>query len=200
MYLIPLEIGVYIWDGFRIISNVYVVKNAYKLIIKENNLAERRFDYIVIFLTLNFFGFFFDAYLNNSNWLIQLFLFQSFIQLKKGRKGRSGLFFFLAAYKINVIIFPIMLVVVKIIKFKDLKYYFLPWLIACIPYVIFPSYFLQMLSNWIYLEGPVKENMSFWLELYLILWQAFQTAQLMYVSLIFMIFFQKISVDYRKWR
>ncbi len=197
-YLIPLEIGVWIWDGLRIASSVYVGKNFYKVIIERNypvktiEKAEVTID-LCVFLLFGAMGFFADMYLNNTNWLIQLCLFQSYKELKKGNKLLSGLLFVVVTYKINVIVFPFLLLYLKKISFKDLKYYLVPFAILMIPYMIFPQYFWQMYGNWIYIENEVQVKINVFLYLYLISWQAFQTGQLMYVSMLVTIFFENIK-------
>ncbi len=197
-YLMPIDVGIWIWDGLRIASNFYVGINFYKVMIerdypvKVTEKAEITID-LCVFLLFGGIGFFADMYLNNTNWLIQLFLFQSYKELKKGNKLISGLLFIVVTYKINVIMFPFVLLYLKKISFKDLKYYFVPFAILCIPYIIFPQYFWQMYGNWIYIENEVQVKINIFLYLYLITWQAFQTGQLMYVSMLVVIFFENIK-------
>ncbi len=93
-----------------------------------------------------------------------------------------------------------MLLFIKKINIKDaVKYYLLPLFIVCIPYIIFPNYFLQMLHNWLYIEGELKAKMTWWLQIYLISWQAFQTAQLLYVFLMITICLQRVQNTKLRW-
>ncbi|MHA1491076.1 MAG: hypothetical protein ACTSRI_15685 [Promethearchaeota archaeon] len=190
IYIIPLEIGVYIWDAFRLITAIYIAKNVYQL--SQNHVG------IVFYFILSGLGYFIDGYLNNTNWLIQLLLFESFLALKKEKKILAGLLFTLACYKIIVIAFPFVLLITKKIKIKDLIYYFLPLIIICIPYFIFPDYLMQMLNNWFWIEGKDASNEPLMLQIYLLFWQGFQTAQLLFVSLIMLMFLGTIK-EY-KWR
>ncbi len=185
IYLFPFEIGVYIWDAFRLISAIYIAKNVDKI---TDNGTDK-----VIFLIMNGIGYFADAYLNNTNWLLNLLLFLSYIELKKDRKWLAGILFALATYKIVVILFPFVLLVVKKIKMKELIYYLIPSGILLLPYVIFPEYFWQMCYNWTYIEVEIASNMSLLLKIYLFSWQAFQTAQLMFFSLLILIFLENIK-------
>ncbi|MHA1842830.1 MAG: glycosyltransferase 87 family protein [Promethearchaeota archaeon] len=189
IYLFPVHVGVYIWDALRVIASIFVAKRIDS--ITENNVDK------VIFFVLSGLGFFADAYLNNNNWLIQAFLVLSFDLLNEDKKWHAGLLFTLAMYKIIVIIFPFMLLIVKKIKLKDLIYYFLPLSIFFLPYLIFPDYFLAMYYNWTYMEIKVEE-MNFLLLIYLYCWQVFQTAQLMFEGFIILIFLENIKTF--KWR
>ena len=173
-YLMPLDIGVYVWDALRLISSIYIAKEIYRI-------TEDKKDLIAFFI-LSGVGFFADAYLNNTNWLLGLLLFISYIQLEKDRKWIAGILFAIAMYKINIIAFPLILLIVKKIKFKDLLYFILPFAVLCIPYVIYPEYFMQMFHNWTYIENAGAEETSLFMTIYLISWQAFQTAQLMFMS------------------
>ena len=139
IYILPLEIGVYVWDALRLITAIYVAKNVNKL---TDNSTDK-----VIFFLITGIGFFADMYLNNTNWLIQIFLFQSYVALKNDKKWLSGLLFTLATYKIIVIVFPFILLIVKKIKLRNIAFFFIPFAFICIPYYIFPDYFLSMVYN-----------------------------------------------------
>ena len=153
---------------------------------------------MVAFFILSGVGFFADAYLNNTNWLLGLLLFLSYSELEKDRKWIAGILFAIAMYKINIIAFPIILLIVQKIKFKDIIYFIVPLAILCIPYVIFPEYFIQMFHNWTFIENTGADQISLFMRIYLISWQAFQTAQLMFMSLLVLYFL--INVKDEKWR
>jgi hypothetical protein len=190
--VIPLEIGVYIWDILRLITAIYIAKEIYKI-------TEDKKDLIAFFI-LNGLGFFADAYLNNTNWLLGLLLFLSYIQFEKDRKLLAGILFAIAMYKINVIAFPILLLFVKKLKFKDLVYFLVPVALLCIPYIVFPNYLGQLLNNWTYVEHSEAAASSLLLRVYLISWQAFQTAQLMYMSIMVMTFLANVKNEVWKSR
>ena len=189
-YLMPINIGVYIWDALRLVSSIYVAKQIYKITENKKDL--------VAFFILSGVGFFADAYLNNTNWLLGLLLFLSYSELEKDRKWIAGILFAIAMYKINIIAFPIILLIVQKIKFKDIIYFIVPLAILCIPYVIFPEYFIQMFHNWTFIENTGADQISLFMRIYLISWQAFQTAQLMFMSLLVLYFL--INVKDEKWR
>lgn len=182
--IIPLEIGVYIWDALRLITTIYIAKKVYEI---NDNSKD-----LIAFFILSGIGYFADAYLNNTNWLLYTLLFLSYISLENDKKWLAGIFFTLAMYKINIIVFPFILLIVQKIKFKDLVYYIIPFALLCIPYLIFPEYLSQMVYNWTYVEeGPTDPPLI--LRIYLMSWQAFQTAQLMYMSFILLIFLANIK-------
>ncbi|MHA1283233.1 MAG: glycosyltransferase 87 family protein [Promethearchaeota archaeon] len=180
VYLLPFEIGIYVWDILRLISIYIVAQNIHKI-------ARNGYDRFVFFV-ISGIGFFADAYLNNTNWIIQLLLFESYRCLQNDKKWLSGIFFAIACYKINVIIFPLLLLIIKKIKLKDLIYYAVPLTILCLPYIIFPEYFMQMYHNWTYVEEGNPATSNIFLQIYLISWQAFQTAQLMFIAILVAIF------------
>ena len=190
IWVLPAEIGLYVWDALRLIATLYIAKNLYKI-------TEKKADLIAFFI-LSSIGYFADAYLNNSNWLLLLLLFLSFIEFKNDRKWLSGILFAIAMYKINVIIFPFVLLISKEIKIKDLLYYVIPFGLLCIPYIIFPEYLSQLLYNWSYVEGGGANDPSILISLYMISWQAFQTAQLMFLGLIVLILVMNINNE--QWR
>lgn len=171
MYILPTEIGVYVSDCLRLIAVIYIAKNI-------NKLTEDKWD-ILLFYILSIIGYTADMSLNNSNGVILLFLFLSFIQFKKDRKFLSGFLFSLAAYKILVLIFPFTLLLVRKIKWKDLVYFFTPLIILCIPYIIFPGYTLLMVQN---MSG--RESVNIIIDLLVLTWQISQTAQLLFMSFI----------------
>ncbi|MHA1343202.1 MAG: glycosyltransferase 87 family protein, partial [Promethearchaeota archaeon] len=183
------DVGVYIWDILRILATIYVAKNIHK--ITENEKDQ------IFFFVLSGIGYFSDMYLNNINWLLMLFLFASYLALENEQKWIAGVLFALACIKINVLIFPFILLLVHRIKFKDLVYFIIPLGILCIPYIIYPDYFFQMYYNWTYIETETTSKMSFLMRLYLISWQAFQPAQLMYISIIALIFL--LNIENEKW-
>ncbi|MFX1495179.1 MAG: glycosyltransferase 87 family protein [Promethearchaeota archaeon] len=173
-YIIPFEVSVYIWDLLRFISMIYITINIYKIVQNKNDLL-----FFIIFSSIGYFA---DMYLNNTNWLIQLFLYESYIQLEKKRKFLSGIFFALATFKVILIIIPIIYIIIKKIKAKDLIYYVLPLMLICIPYLIFPEYFLSMVSNWVQ-SGDISSGLAF----FSIAWRLIQPAHLMFISIIALI-------------
>lgn len=173
-YIIPFEISIYIWDILRFISMIYISINIYKIAQNRQNL--------LIFFVFSSIGYFADMYLNNTNWVIQLFLYESYIQLEKKRKYLSGILFTLATFKITILIIPIILIIIKKIKARDLIYYILPLTLICIPYIIFPEYFISMVSNWVQ-SGDISSYFS----LFSLIWRLIQPAHLMYISIIVLI-------------
>ncbi len=173
-YFIPFEVSIYIWDMLRFISMIYITINIYKIVQNRNDL--------LIFFVFSSIGYFADMYLNNTNWLIQLFLYESYIQLEKKRKYLSGIFFALATFKVILITIPIIYIIIKKIKVRDLIYYVLPLLLICVPYIIFPEYFLSMVSNWV----QIGDN-SLGLALFSGIWRLIQPAHLMFISIIVLI-------------
>ena len=61
-------------------------------------------------------------YLNNTNWLIQLFIYVSYLQLEKNRKLLAGIFFTLATFKIILIVIPFIFIITKKIRARDVAY------------------------------------------------------------------------------
>ena len=186
MYLIPIEIGLYIWDILRLISVVYVF-------LKAKELFENRTD-LIIFYILSCIGYTIDAYFNNVNFLILFFLFNSYLALKKDKKWIAGILFTLAAFKINAFMFLPVLLIAKKIKFKDLIYYLVPFFIVFIPYIIFPDYFMQMVTNW----GHSDESVEGILRFESIFWKALQPSHLMFMVLLLIIFLDGITDIKRK--
>jgi len=140
--IIPLEIGVYIWDILRFIMASYVTIKVLKM--SKNEIDK------VIFRVLLITGYCIDGWYNGTNFLILFFLFQSYIFLENGNKWGFGLFSTLAIFKINAILFLPILLIIKRIKFRDLIYFLIPFSLICIPYIIFPDYLMQMIGNWFF--------------------------------------------------
>ncbi|MHA1335435.1 MAG: glycosyltransferase family 87 protein [Promethearchaeota archaeon] len=183
--MIPYEICLYIWDFLRLISILYITKK-----IPEFFNDDRILGYALL---LQIVGFFFDIYFNNTNWLIYLLIFESYIQLKKGNKIISGILFAISTYKVILVLFPLILIIARKIRVKDLIYYFIPFFLMVIPYFIFPSYFLEMYQNWSYIEynkGIVLFNNEYLWMFYQAIWQGAQPAQLLFIGFIYLIFFQ----------
>ncbi len=185
MYLLPIEIGLYLWDILRLISVMYVF-------FKAKELFESRTD-LIIFYILSCIGYSVDAYFNNVNFLILFFLFNSYLALKKDKKWVAGILFTLATFKINAFIFLPVLLIAKKIKFKDLIYYLVPFFIVFIPYIIFPDYFMQMVTNWGHsdeaVEGILFESLF---------WKALQPSHLMFFSLLLIIFLDGVTDSKKK--
>jgi len=189
-FMIPLEISLYIWDLLRIISTIYIAINIKKLIKNDRDLL-----YFLLFTSIGYFA---DMYLNNTNWLIQLLLYESYIQLERNNKIISGIFFALTTFKITLVIVPFIFVIIKKIKMKDLIYYFTPLILICLPYLIFPEYFLSMLSNWVH-STDVSSGFPL-LNFFLIIWRLIQPAQLMFVSVIGIIILVNIKIEQARFR
>ncbi|MGQ4874478.1 MAG: hypothetical protein ACP6IY_10455 [Promethearchaeia archaeon] len=141
-------------------------------------------------------AFFFDMYFNNTNWLIYLLIFESYIQLKKGNKIISGILFTISTYKIILILFPFILLIARKIGIGDLIYYFIPFFLIFLPYFIFPPYFFEMFQNWSYIEYNKEivlfNNEYLWM-FYQAVWQGAQPAQLLFISFMYLLFFQPID-------
>jgi len=187
-YSLPLEVSVYIWDLLRFISTIYIA-------IKLKNIIETKRDLLYFFL-LSGIGYFADMYLNNTNWLIQLLLLVSYTQLEKDNKIFSGIFFTLATFKITLIVIPFIFILIKKIKWKNLIYYLLPLILICLPYLIFPGYFLSMISNW-YTSAETSTSFPI-LNFFLIIWRLIQPAQLMFVSIIVVILILNIQNEKKR--
>jgi hypothetical protein len=182
MYLIPIEIGVYIWDMLRLISVGYVFFKAKEIFVNQIDL--------ILFYILCSIGFAYDAFFNNVNFVIFFFLFLSYIAWENDKKWLAGIFFTLATFKINAIVFLPVLLIIKKIKLKDLYYYLIPFFLICIPYIIFPNYFAQMLNNWMYSDERVQ-GILFGIDS--IAWKALQPSHLMYISLLIIIFLENLE-------
>ena len=185
MGLIPLEVGVYIWDILRLIASSYIVLKSFKIIKNRTNLKWFYFTMGV--------GFFIDGWYNNCNFLIIFFLLLSYTSLEKDKMWLSGIFFALSMIKINSILFIPVLIIAKKIKIKDLIYYILPFILLCLPYIIFPDYFLQMLNNWTN-TTPGIQGLTF---LDPIIWKAVQPSHLMFLGFFLVIIFESLE-KYKK--
>ena len=185
MGLIPLEVGVYIWDILRLIASSYIVLKSFKIIKNRTNLKWFYFTMGV--------GFFIDGWYNNCNFLIIFFLLLSYTSLEKDKMWLSGIFFALSMIKINSILFIPVLLIAKKIKIKDLIYYVLPFILLCLPYIIFPDYFLQMLNNWTN-TTPGIQGLTF---LDPIIWKAVQPSHLMFLGFFLIIIFESLE-KYKK--
>lgn len=182
-YIIPLEISVYVWDLLRFISTIYIAINISKIIENKRDL--------LFFFLFSGIGYFADMYLNNTNWVIQLLLYESYIQLENGNKLFSGIFFTLTTFKITLIIIPFIFIIIKKIKVKDLVYYFIPFSLICIPYIVFPEYLLMMGSNWF---QSVSTTSGFLIiNIFLLFWRLIQPAQLMFLIVIIVIIIENIK-------
>ncbi len=195
MTFIPLEIGIYLWDIFRFVITIYVGKNIHKI-----TKDIRDIKYFYIFCAIGYAG---DMLVNNNNWIVLLLLFLSYTQLEKDRKIISGFLFTLSLYKVLSIVYLFALIITKKINRKNIHYFLGPLLIACIPYIIFPSYFLQMYYNWLYIDDNIvlaqlKERRSIYIQIYLNLWQLVQHAHLMFESIVIIIFISNLQNEDRK--
>ncbi|MFX1303189.1 MAG: glycosyltransferase family 87 protein [Promethearchaeota archaeon] len=188
--IIPKDIGVYIWDLARLLSTIYIFKNVEKISEDRKN--------IVVFLILSTLGYFADAYLNNSNWIVLLLLYLSYIELEKDRKWISGILFALTVFKLTPIMFPIILLIVKKIKLKDLIYFFIPLTLLCLPYIIFPEYFFNFLFNLTIIRGVDPATVSDFIKFLRIMAKAFQTAQLIFYGFIVLVLIENIKDPKRR--
>ena len=180
MGLLPFEVGVYIWDLLRLIIVSFVVYKSF-------NYFKNKKDLFIFYILLSI-GFCIDAWFNNVNFLILFFLYYSYIALNNGDKWLSGIFFTFSTFKINSLLFLPLLLLVRKIKIKELFYYILPFTIICIPYMIFPNYFLQMISNWL----SSQETLQGFSILDSILWKALQPSHLMFISVFYIILFENL--------
>ena len=105
----------------------------------------------------------------------------------------SGIFFALSAIKINSILFIPVLLLARKIKAKDLIYYVLPFILLCLPYILFPDYLLQMLNNWTN-TTPGIQGLTF---LDPIIWKAVQPSHLMFLGFMLIIIFESLE-NYKK--
>lgn len=188
IYIIPnnLIIGVYVWDVLRLVLVILVIKESPKVFKNKKDL--------LIFYVLSMIGFSIDAYYNNVNFLILFFLFYSYIFLERNKKWISGILFTLATFKITVLLFLPVLLIARKIKWKDLIYYLIPFFIICVPYIIFPNYFLQMFNNWLFSDEEIHGILIF----DSIMWKALQPSHLMFIGLLFIIFLENLRNEDRK--
>ncbi len=188
IFLIPnnILIGLYIWDILRLILTLVVVKQSPKVFKNKKDL--------LIFYILGVVGYSIDAYYNNVNFLIVILLFYSYISLEKEKKWIAGILFTLATFKITAILFLPVLLIIRKIRWKDLIYFLIPFFIICIPYIIFPDYFFQMVNNWFYSDEEVQGILIF----DSIMWKALQPSHLMFIGLLLIIFLENITKEDRK--
>jgi len=188
IFIIPTEglIGVYVWDVLRLILIILVIKESPKVFKNKKDL--------LIFYIFGTVGYSIDAYYNNVNFLIVFLLFYSFVYLEKDKKWIAGILFTLASFKITAILFVPVLLIVRKIKFKDLIYYLIPFAIICIPYMIFPEYFFQMVTNWSHSDAEIQGILI----IDSIIWKALQPSHLMFIALLLIIFLENIKTEERK--
>lgn len=186
--IIPTDglIGVYVWDVVRLVLTILIIRESPKVFKNKKDL--------LIFYILGIVGYSIDAYYNNVNFLIAFLLFYSFIYLEKDKKWIAGILFSLATFKITVVVFIPVLLVARKIKLKDLIYFLIPFAIICIPYVIFPEYFLQMITNWGYNDAEIHGVLI----IDSIIWKALQPSHLMFIGLLLIIFMENIKNIDRK--
>jgi len=176
MGLIPFQISMIVWN---ILSGAIILYICLKCFDKYENEMDLKNFYGFLLI-----GFLIDMWYGNSNFLILLFLFLSYEFLEKDKKWVSGIFFTLATFKINAILFIPFLLLSKKIKFKELYYYIVPFILICLPYVIFPDYLFQMLDNWGH-SDPGIEGLTI---LDPIIWKALQPSHLMYISYFYLFY------------
>ena len=188
IYIIPfnLSIGVYIWDVLRLILTIIVVKKAAMVFKSKKDL--------LIFYIFGSIGYAIDAYYNNVNFIIVFLLFFSFYFLVNDKYWKAGVLFTLATFKITAVLFLPVLLIIKKLKWKDLKYFLVPFFLILIPYIIFPDYFFQMVQNWGHSDAEIKGILIF----DSVLWKALQPSHLMFIGLLLIIFIENIKDDNRK--
>lgn len=189
MYLLPIEIGVYIWDLLRLISVSYVFIKAKEMFKDDKDLF--------LFYLLCLIGYCYDGYFNNANFIVLFLLFFSYRYYERERKIIAGILFTLATFKINSLLFLLILLICKEIKWRDLIYFLIPFFLICIPYIIFPNYFLQMIDNWVMRD----DNINGFLFFDSFTWKIIQPSHLMFISFMILVFLsnlQNISLEHRK--
>jgi len=188
IYIIPLNtiIGVYFWDILRLVLTV--------MVIKESPAVFRNKKDLLIFYLMCIIGYSIDAYFNNVNFVILFLLFYSYIFLERNKKWIAGILFTFAAFKITAILFLPVLLIIKKIKWKDLIYFLIPLLIICIPYLIFPDYFFQMILNWGHSDTEIRGILF----IDSILWKALQPSHLAFIGLLLLIFLENIKNEKNK--
>ena len=182
-YILPYEVSLYLWDLLRLSSAIYIALKIEKITSDNRELY--------FFFLFSAIGYFTDMYLNNTNWLIQLLLIESFYQFQREKKILSGILFSFAVFKVTLILFPLILIIIKKLKVKHLAYFITPLILICIPYFIFPEYFISMVSNWFEVSNT-STNLSL-INIFLKLWRLIQPAHLLYVSFITLIIILNIS-------
>jgi len=188
IYIIPfnISIGVYIWDVLRLILTIIVVRKAATVFKSKKDL--------LIFYIFGTIGYTIDAYYNNVNFIIVFLLFFSFYFLINEKYWKAGVLFTLATFKITAIVFLPVLLIIKKLKWKDLKYFLTPFLLIIIPYIIFPDYLLQMVKNWGHSDTEIKGILFF----DSVLWKALQPSHLMFIGLLFIIYIENIKDAIKK--
>ena len=188
IYVIPYNtiIGVYIWDILRLILTIVVIKESPKVFKDKRDL--------LIFYILSIVGFSLDAYYNNVNFLILFFLFYSYVFFERNKKWIAGVLFTLAMFKITALLFLPVLLIIRKIKWKDLIYFLVPLFVICIPYMIFPEYFFQMVTNWGHSDAEIQGILF----IDSILWKALQPSHLMFIGLLLLIFLENIKNEKNK--
>lgn len=188
VYIIPIDglIGVYVWDALRLILTIVVVNKSAKVFKQKKNL--------LIFYIFSIVGYSIDAYYNNVNFLIVFFLFYSFIYIGKDKMWIAGILFTLSTFKITAILFLPILLLSKKIKVRDLIYFIIPFVLICIPYIIFPDYLFQMTSNWLYSDTEVQGLLI----IESIFWKALQPSHLMFIALLVIIYLESINIEKKR--
>ncbi|MFW9865396.1 MAG: glycosyltransferase family 87 protein [Candidatus Thorarchaeota archaeon] len=188
IYILPPQglISIYVWDVLRLILTILVVKESSKLFKSKKDL--------LIFYIFGIVGYSIDAYYNNVNFIIVVLLFYSFVFLEKDQKWISGILFTFSTFKITAILFLPVLIIIRKIKLKDLIYYLIPFALICIPYMIFPEYFFQMITNW----GHSDAEIQGFLIIDSIIWKALQPSHLMFIALLLIIFLENVKDEKRR--
>ena len=188
VYIIPIDglIGVYVWDALRLILTILVVIKSARVFKQKKNL--------LIFYIFSIVGYSIDAYYNNVNFLIVFFLFYSFIYIGKDKMWIAGILFTLSTFKITAILFLPILLLSKKIKVRDLIYFIIPFVLICIPYIIFPDYLFQMTSNWLYSDTEIQGLLI----IESIFWKALQPSHLMFIALLVIIYLESINIEKKR--
>ncbi|MFX1390204.1 MAG: glycosyltransferase family 87 protein [Promethearchaeota archaeon] len=188
IYIIPFNtiIGVYIWDILRLLLTIIVIR-------KSPSVFKNKRD-LLIFYILSVVGYTIDAYYNNVNFLILFLLFYSYVFLEREKKWISSILFVLATFKITALVFLPLLFIIRKLKWKDLLYYLVPFVLICIPYIIFPNYFFQMFGNWLHSDSEIQGILIF----DSIMWKALQPSHLMFIALLLIIFLENIKNEDRR--
>jgi len=181
--IIPTDglIGVYVWDVLRLVLTILVIRESPKMFKNKKDL--------LIFYIFGIVGYSIDAYYNNVNFLIAFLLFYSFVYLERDQKWIAGILFTLATFKITAIVFIPVLLISRKIKLKDLVYFLIPFALICVPYMIFPEYFLQMITNWGHSDAEIQGVLI----IDSIIWKALQPSHLMFIGLLLIIFMENIK-------
>ncbi|MBY8983562.1 MAG: DUF2029 domain-containing protein [Candidatus Lokiarchaeota archaeon] len=186
--IIPTDglVGVYVWDMLRLVLTILIIRESPKMFKNKKDLH--------IFYILGIVGYFIDAYYNNVNFLIAFLLFYSLVYLEKDQKWIAGILFSLATFKITAIVFLPLLLIARKIKWKDLIYFLIPFVLIFVPYIIFPDYFLQMITNWGHSDGEIQGVLI----IDSIIWKALQPSHLMFIGLLLIMFMENIKNEERK--